>query len=288
MIVDCHTHINFVADDDVSASEHLEAAETVDACVVLARAEESSEKVNKKLSEYVGKHTEKMVGFALIEPTKDNVNVKHLTSLRDKLGFRGAVLYCCQSGFHPTHSKAMQFYESAQELGMPVFFHNSGADLGREAVLDYAQPYLLDVIAREFGGLKIVIGTMGIPFVEQTLSIVAKHEYMYADLTIRPNNVWQVYNIVMAAYERGVMNKLLFGSGFPLSTAGECIEKLLGFNMLLPDTNLPTAARGNIQNIIERDTLELLGISNKGATVEEDEDAQATERESKRTAKHEI
>jgi len=288
MIVDCHTHINFVADDDVSASEHLEAAETVDACIVLARAEESSEKVNKKLSEYVGKHREKMVGFAVIDPTKDNVTVKHLTSLRDKLGLRGAVLYCCQSGFHPTHSRAMQFYESAQELGFPVFFHNSGADLGREAVLDYAQPYLLDVIAREFGGLKIVIGTMGIPFVEQTLSIVAKHENMYADLTIRPNNVWQVYNIVMAAYERGVMDKLLFGSGFPANKAGECIEKLLGFNMLLADTNLPTVPRGNIQNIIERNTLELLGISNKGATVEEDEDAQISERKGKRTAKYNI
>jgi predicted TIM-barrel fold metal-dependent hydrolase len=288
MIVDCHTHINFVADDDVSASEHVEAAETVDACIVLARAEESSEKVNKKLSEYVGKHREKMVGFAVIDPTKDNVTVKHLTSLRDKLGLRGVVLYCCQSGFHPTHSRAMQFYESAQELCFPVFFHNSGADLGREAVLDYAQPYLLDVIAREFGGLKIVIGTMGIPFVEQTLSIVAKHENMYADLTIRPNNVWQVYNIVMAAYERRVMDKLLFGSGFPANKAGECIEKLLGFNMLLADTNLPTVPRGNIQNIIERNTLELLDIGNKGATVEEDEDAQVSERKGKRTAKYNI
>lgn len=288
MIVDCHTHINFVADDDVSASEHLEAAETVDACMVLARAEESSEKVNKKLSEYVGKHREKMVGFAVIDPTKDNVTIKHLTYLRDKLGLRGVVLYCCQSGFHPTHSRAMQFYESAQELCFPVFFHNISADLGREAVLDYAQPYLLDVIAREFGGLKIVIGTMGIPFVEQTLSIVAKHENMYADLTIRPNNVWQVYNIVMAAYERGVMDKLLFGSGFPSNKAGECIEALLGFNMRLADTNLPTVPRGHIQNIIERDTLALLGVKEKGATIEEDEDAQQKERESKRTAKHEI
>ena len=248
MIVDCHTHINFVPDDDVRASEHLEAAETVDACIVLARGGESSEKVNKKLSEYVGKHTEKMVGFALIEPTKDNISVKHLASLRDKLGLRGAVLYCCQNGFHPTHSRAMQFYESAQELGLPVFFHNSGADLDREAVLDYAQPYLLDVIGREFGGLKIVIGTMGIPFVEQTLSIVAKHANMYADLTIKPNNVWQVYNIVMAASERGVMGKLLFGSGFPANRAGECIEALLGFNMRLADTNLPTVPRGNLQN----------------------------------------
>ena len=288
MIVDCHTHIDFSAEDEVRASEHLEATETVDACIVLARGGESNDEVNKKLAEYVGKHKEKMAGFAVVEPTKDNVSVKHLTSLRDKLGLKGTVLYCCQRGFHPTHSRAMQFYESAQEVGLPVFFHNSGADLGRAAVLDYAQPYLLDEVSRAFENLKIIIGTMGVPFVEQTLSIVAKHKNVYADLTIRPRNVWQVYNIVMAASERGVMNKLLFGSGFPANKAGECIEALLGFNMRLADTNLPTVPRGHIQNIIERDTLTLLGIKEKGPTSEEDEGTQATERESKRTAKHEI
>jgi predicted TIM-barrel fold metal-dependent hydrolase len=288
MIVDCHTHINFAADDDVAASEHLEAAETVDACIVLANASESSEEINKKLSEYVGKHKEKMVGFGVVEASKDNVGVKHLTSMRDKLGLKGMVLYCSRCGFHPTHSRAMKFYESAEELGLPVFYHNGGASIEADAVLDYAQPYLLDEIARSFAGLKIIIGTMGVPFVEQTLSMAAKHENVYADLTIRPSNVWQVYNIVVAAYERGVMDKLLFGSGFPMSNAGECIEALLGFNMRLADTNLPTVPRGNIQNIIERDTLELLGINKKITTDEEDMDAQATERNSKRTAKHEI
>jgi predicted TIM-barrel fold metal-dependent hydrolase len=288
MIVDCHTHIHFAADDDVAASEHLEAAETVDACIVLANAAESSDDINKKLSGYVDKHKEKMVGFGVVEASKDNVGVKHLTSMRDKLGLKGMVLYCSRCGFHPTHSKAMKFYESAEELGLPVFFHNGGASIEADAVLDYAQPYLLDEIARSFAGLKIIIGTMGVPFVEQTLSMAAKHENVYADLTIRPSNVWQVYNIVVSAYERGVMDKLLFGSGFPMSNAGECIETLLGFNMLLADTNLPTVPRGNIQNIIERDTLELLRIKEKSTTDEEDKDAQATERKSKRTAKHEI
>jgi predicted TIM-barrel fold metal-dependent hydrolase len=258
MIVDCHTHINCSA-ENVDASEHLAAAETVDFCIVLAAPENSNEEVNKKVSEYVGKHKEKMIGFAVIEPISDKTGVKNLAALTDKLGLKGTVLYCSQSGFHPAHSKAMKFYESAQELGLPVFFHNGG-DLGSDAVLDFAQPYLLDEVAREFSGLKIVIGTMGSPFVEQTLSMVAKHKNVYADLAIRPGNVWQIYNMVMAAHECGVMDKLLFGSGFPFGEAKECIETLLSFNKLLADTNLPTVPRGNIQNIIERDTLEVLGI----------------------------
>jgi hypothetical protein len=110
-----------------------------------------------------------------------------------------------------------------------------------------------------------VIGNMGVPFVEQTLSMVFKHEHVFADLTIRPGKVWQTYNIVVAAYERDVMDKLLFGSGFPLGKAGECIETLLGFNMLLADTKLPSVPRGSIRNVIERDSLELLGIMRSGS-----------------------
>jgi predicted TIM-barrel fold metal-dependent hydrolase len=200
-----------------------------------------------------------MVGFALVEPTKDNVGVKNLTSITDKLGLPGVVLYCSSGRFHPAHTRAMRFYESAQQLGLPVFFHNAG-NLAPDAVLDYAQPYLLDEVARTFPALKIVVGAMGMPFIEQTLSLVSKHENVYADLTVKPSNVWLVYNTVVAAYEHGVMDKLLFGSGFPSCNASQCIETLLGFNKLLADTNLPTVPRGSIQSIIERDTLKVLGI----------------------------
>lgn len=258
MIVDCHTHID-CTHEDVDMSEHLAATETVDVCMVLAGTNGDSQDINKRLSGYVSKHPQKMVGFAFVEPTKDNISIKNLTGLKEKLGLKGVVLYCASCGFHPAHSRAMRFYESAESLGIPVFFHNTG-HLGPQAVLQFAQPFLLDEIAGRFPALKIIIGTMGVPFVEQTLSLVAKHKNVYADLTIMPQSVWQVYNTVVAAHERGVMDKLLFGSGFPSSTAGLCIETLLGFNKLFADTDLPTVPRDSIRGIIERNTLELLGI----------------------------
>ncbi len=261
MIVDCHTHVQAL--DKVAASEHLAAAETVDACIVLASLDESRDRVNKILADYVGQYSDRMVGFGVIDPTEDPISDKNLAALREKLGLKGLVLYCSMSGFHPAHSRAMRFYEVVQEIGLPIFFHNGSHRLSAEAVLEYAQPYLLDEVARSFPDLRIIVGNMGVPFVEQTLSMIAKHERVFADLTIRPSKVWQTYNIVVAAHERGVVDKLLFGSGFPLSSAGECIETLLGFNMLLADTKLPTVPRASIRNVIERDSLELLGIAHE-------------------------
>ncbi len=258
MIVDCHTHVRSFGGTEIS--EHLAAAETVDACIILASHEGPREEVNRRLSEYVGQHREKMTGFAVMDPTQDRLTDRVLASLTERLGFKGMVVYCSINGFHPAHSHAMRFYETAQEAKLPVFFHNGSHDLDSHAVLEYAQPYLLDEVARALPDLKIVIGNMGVPFVEQTLAMVAKHENVFADLTIRPRKIWQTYNIVVAAYEQGVMDKLLFGSGSPLGNAGECMETLLGFNMLLADTKLPTVPRGCIRNVIERDTLEVLGI----------------------------
>jgi predicted TIM-barrel fold metal-dependent hydrolase len=127
--------------------------------------------------------------------------------------------------------------------------------------MDYAQPYLVDEIAIKFPSLKIIIGGMGLPFVSQTLCLLAKHENVYADMTISPRKVWEVYNLVVSAYEAGVMDKLLFGSGYPTCLPGNCMETLLGFNKLLADTNLPAVPRERLRSIVERDTLTLLGIS---------------------------
>ena len=273
MIVDCHTHMNLTP-DDTEGSKPFEAPETVDTSIVLAPSEGPSEKTNKTLAQYIDKHKEKMIGFAVVEPSKDKIDIDSLKLIQEKLGLQGVVLYCSACGVHPAHTRAIRFYESAQELGLPVFFHNTADSPKDRVVLEYAQPYHLDEVAREFAELKIVIGNMGMPFIEQTLSIVSRHENVYADLTIRPKNVWQTYNMVVAAHEHGVMDKLLFGSGYPSGNAGQCIEALLGFNMLLADTNLPTVPRGSIRNVIERDTLRLLGIKadSPDTPVEPDEE----------------
>jgi predicted TIM-barrel fold metal-dependent hydrolase len=204
-----------------------------------------------------------MAGFAVVSPTEDKTCEDSLADIRNEMGLKGAVLYCSAVGMHPANSKAMRFYESAQEFGLPVFFHNSDVPSEQSTIIEYAQPILLDEVAREFPSLKIIIGSMGVPFVEQTLLMLAKHNNVFADLTINPKNIWQTYNTVIAAYEYGVMDKLLFGSGFPAGKAGDCIETLLGFNMLLADTKLPMVPRSNIRSVVERDTLELLCIDAK-------------------------
>ncbi|MCP4450549.1 MAG: amidohydrolase family protein [Planctomycetes bacterium] len=275
MIVDCHTHIDLSVDASDIAN-YLAAAENVDACIALGCSKPDHDQVNEALGKFVAVHADKVVGFGVIDPTEKLVTADYLTRFTEEWGLQGFVLYCSACGFHPTHSDAMTFYQAVSEMGLPVFFHNGDLDSSCEGHLAYAQPFLLDEVAKAFPQLKIIVGSMGIPFMDQTIAVLARHENVFADLTIRPTNVWQTYNIVMAAHEQGVMGKLVFGSGYPIAESQTCIETLLGFNNLMADTNLPTVPRGSIRAIVERNSLELLSIDysriqSKNAQVKTDD-----------------
>ncbi|HBG28310.1 MAG: hypothetical protein A2Y10_04205 [Planctomycetes bacterium GWF2_41_51] len=258
MIIDCHTHISCPG-GKISPEEHFAESDRVTASFVLACPSESNRASNKAVSEYVLRHPEKMFGFAIVNPVTDDISKRYWSNLKEDMGLKGAVLYCSGQAFHPAHSLALQFYEVAQHLQIPLFFHNA-PPYDADAVLEFARPSLLDEIARNFKELKIIIGSMGMPFLNETICMLSKHDNVYADLTINPQKIWTVYNMVLAASEADVLGKMLFGSGLPFGKPQNCIETLLGFNKLLADTNLPTVPREKIREIIERDTLTILGI----------------------------
>jgi predicted TIM-barrel fold metal-dependent hydrolase len=257
MIVDCHTHLHSPEKGSL-AEEHLAVCSRLDACFVLAGIAGDRRVLNSELADYCSRNT-KARGFAVVNPLEDDISYKAVKKLTVEQGLCGLVLYCAEEKYHPAHTRAMRLYEEAQKLGLVVFFNNC-PPYTTQAVLDYAQPWLIDEIARTFGDLKMIIGRMGLPFFWQTEALLAKHDNVYADMSLHPQRVWQIYNMVLSAYEAGIMNKLLFGSGFPYAEPDVCIETLLGFNRMLANTYLPQVPREKLRSIVERDSLTLLGI----------------------------
>jgi predicted TIM-barrel fold metal-dependent hydrolase len=127
--------------------------------------------------------------------------------------------------------------------------------------VEFARPYLLDEVAREFPDLKIVISHLGLPWIDETVTLLSKHKNVFADISGLLNYPWQAYNALLCAYQAGVTGGLLFGSNFPTGTAAECIEVIYSINQFCHGTNLPTIPREQLRQIVERDTLNLLGIA---------------------------
>jgi hypothetical protein len=104
-----------------------------------------------------------------------------------------------------------------------------------------------------------VIAQMGQPWVDETICMLGKHDHVFADVSGLLSRPWDAYNALVSAHQYGVIDKLLFGSDFPYTSATECIETLYSINQLAQGTNLPVVPREALRGIVERDALGLLG-----------------------------
>ena len=174
--------------------------------------------------------------------------------------FAGITVSPAAQGFHPAHTRAMPVYEFCAGKGLPVFVE-TGTDIAPQSMLEFSRPHLFDEIARGFGSLTIVVSAMGSPWVSETIALLAKQPKVYADIAALLRRPWEAYHSLLLAYQRGVADKLLFGSDFPFLTAAEAIEQLYRINEVTRGTSMPAIPREILRGIVERDALTQLGIA---------------------------
>ncbi len=292
MIVDCHTHIwdspgqlgqlaqsvqrpvrvpaplvRRAPEVNAGRARHLAAAQHVDATIVLGftSLRLGAEIPNDVVASYVRSHPDKLIGFAGIDPSRPAEAIAEMSRARKELGMKGISLSPAAQDVHPCSSNADLVYAQAAEWRMPVLFH-PGIQISRECKLEYAQPLLLDEVAREYPSLKIIIAHLGYPWVAETLVLLAKHENVFSDISWLLHQPWQAYQALLSAYQYGVVDKIVFGSGFPYNSPTQSIETLYSINHLCAGTNMPRIPREALQGIVECDALSLLGIPHTAST----------------------
>lgn len=288
MIVDCYTHVwqsttqlgqfgpingrisalptTTLQSLQADPARHLTAAQPVTATIVVGFTSRylDAHFPNDDLAAYVRDHQDRLIGFAGIDPSEPKSAIAEMRRAVNELGLRGIAVSPAAQDFHPTSSHAMRVYAVAAELGLPVLFH-TGVRMTPATRLPYAQPALLDEIAREFSSLRIVVAHMGHPWTAETILLIQKHPNVFAEVSWLLHQSWEAYQALLSAYQNGVTDKLLFGSGFPNASASHCIEALYSINQFCHGTNLPTIPREALRGIVERDALTLLGIRSPAA-----------------------
>ncbi len=293
MIVDCHTHIwsdpaqlgrggaEFIRRQSGQAqvaagpADHALAAECVDRSLVMAlrSVDLDAEVPNEYVGEYVAAHTDRMIGVAAVDPAEDGAT-ERANELLDRAEFRGLTVSPALQNHHPADSRAMAIYELADRRGVPVFFYQSThfPTMGR---MEYARPSLLDEVARDFPDLVLVVSSLGHPWIEEGIALLGKHPRVFGDISGIVHRPWQAYNALVLAHQFNVMDKVLFGSDFPYSTAADAIKCVYRMHEVTQGTNLPSVPREALRSMVERDALAALGISRPGegpAEEPEDED----------------
>lgn len=243
-------------------TEHARAAKPVDLSFVLAFKSHylDADVPNDYVARYVRQHPDRLIGFAAVDPSRPREAIDGVKRAHQELGLRGVTIWPAAQDFHPASSGAMRVYAEIARLRLPMMVHQD-VQASENTKMEFARPYLLDEVAREFADLKIIISQIGYPWIDETIALLTKHRNVFADISGVVHHEWRAYNALLSAYQAGVMEALLFGSNFPHASPAACIEALYSLNQFSHGTNLPGLPREQLRQIVERDVLKQLEIN---------------------------
>lgn len=280
MIIDVHSHAwNFPADFsddfihqagrarpgvkvDISATyEAYRAAAPEDTRTFVfgGKAKLSGLWVNDQtVADYVARDPARLIGFLSIDPTQENWQ-RELQFGHETLGLRGIKLLPMYAGFSPDDPALAPLWQYAEKHRLPVLLH-MGTTFIAQAPLAFTLPRLIEPVALKHPGLKIILAHLGHPYEGECLVTIRKHDNVFADVSALHYRPWQLYNSLMLAQEYGVWHKLLFGTDFPFTTVNASIDGIRKLNDMLEGTQLPRLDPAQIEAMIHRDSLQLLGL----------------------------
>lgn len=232
MIIDAHIHCS----GEENTAEILQAMDWagVDKAVILApflngsyslHDGESLRSANRHLASLISGHKDRLIGFAVINPSLDNAS-QDLTRAHD-LGLSG--LKMVPAGWYPYDDCAHRIYDTASKLDMPILFHSGIFIDGKSG--RFCRPTFFEAI-REHPRLRVTLAHLGWPWTDEANAVGL------IDLIngVPPDNSQFRFDISFGAppaYRLDVLNKaiavltpelLQFGSDVFLPCAGDLIK----------------------------------------------------------------
>jgi predicted TIM-barrel fold metal-dependent hydrolase len=210
------------------------------------------------VAQYVAAHPGELIGYLSVDPTQDGWH-KELAHGHETLGLRGIKLLPMYAGFRPDDELLDPLWMYAARHGLPVLLH-TGTTFISQAPLECTLPRHLDRVATRWPEVRIVMAHLGHPYEGECVAVIRKHANVYADISALHYRPFQLYHSLMLVQEYGVWHKLLFGSDYPFTTVQASIDGLRALNRQVDGTPLPRLDEAQLESLIHRDSLRLLGL----------------------------
>jgi predicted TIM-barrel fold metal-dependent hydrolase len=210
------------------------------------------------VASYVAQDSERLFGFLSVDPTQPGWE-EELRFGHQELGMKGVKLLPMYAGFCVDEERLTPLWEYCNEHGLPVLMH-MGTTFIAQAPLECTLPRTIEPVAVKYPDLKLILAHLGHPYEGECVVTIRKHPNVYADVSALHYRPFQLYQSLMLVQEYGVWNKLLFGTDFPFTTVNDSADGIRNLNDMLEGTALPRLDLDEIESMIHRDTLNLLGI----------------------------
>ncbi|WAL93712.1 amidohydrolase family protein [Streptomyces sp. Je 1-369] len=214
-----------LAPEDLTAPEDKLLAEMdaagVDRVFLLAfdvRRVEGFSVPNEFVADLCARHPDRLTGFASVDAGTPGA-AERLREAVTGLGLRGLKTAPCYLRMSPADRRWYDVYETAADLDIPVLIH-TGYTPSRQADPRFFSPLLVEQVAKDFPGLKVILAHLGTPWTGPCVELLARHANLYADLSIfgsyQPPAI--VAKALAHARGSGVLDRLLWGTDFPFAS----------------------------------------------------------------------
>lgn len=210
------------------------------------------------IADFVAKTKTNCIGFMALDPSDDDA----IEQLRYgvQLGLRGIKLYPILAHFDPRDEKYDAFYRAATEAGLIVLWH-MGTTPSPEGRLDYSNPLVVDEVARRHPGLTQIIAHLGHPWQRETVVVLRKNRRVFSDVSASWARPADGHRALIRAQEWNVVDKLLFGSDFPVWDPADAIAGIRKLADIGVPEGAPTLANETIDWILNGDPRPALGLA---------------------------
>jgi predicted TIM-barrel fold metal-dependent hydrolase len=229
------TPVEVLEQEPVDIVRKMQEAGVTKACLLALKAPAWRTVIpNEYVAGIVAEHPDLFIGFASVDPNMGLEAADELERAYEDLGMRGVKLAPCYQMYHPLDPVAFPVYDRAQELGMPILFHQAWTRI-REAPMKWAHPMLLDDLALAFPELRIILAHVGLPWQVDALHLAAKHPNVYVDISARDAPSYgggysALAEELLLARTLMILDKVLYGSDCPWTDPATYVEQIQSIN----------------------------------------------------------
>ncbi len=210
------------------------------------------------VADYVSQHPDRLIGFLSVDPTQAGWE-RELREGHEGLGLRGIKLLPMYGGYRPDDARLDPLWRYTSDEQLPVLLH-TGTTFVAQAPLECTLPRHVDSVATRFPDVKIIMAHLGHPYEGECVATFRKHPNVYADVSALHYRPFQLYHSLMLVQEYGAWDKVLFGTDYPFTNVNDSVAGIRGLNDMLEGTKLPRLDTAQIEQMIYRDSLALLGL----------------------------
>jgi uncharacterized protein len=168
-------------------------------------------------------YPDRFVGVASVDLTRPMAAVTELRRCVQELGFRALRVLPWLWGLPPDDRRYYPLYAACCELDVTFCTQVGHSGPMRASEPGRPIPYL-DNVALEFPDLRIVGGHIGVPWLDEMISLATKYPNVYIDTSAYTA---RRYPAALVEYLRGHgRRKVLFGSNHPFWPAADCLAGL--------------------------------------------------------------